>query len=194
MPRAPRARQLLVCPLLRPRVNFIKNCADGSCNTPTVHSFSVMRTSALPPHTATMSKSRKMSEENYFQRHEALPERSLHNGNKPDKCYKKCIKRKSKCPSATETVSRAGLPCDCARLQSKESRLSKKRSHRTHKKRIRKAYKTRKRDAFIRWESARGVRAGARRRVTRVAPHSRPPAACLLSRCTRGKRVSCKAA
>ncbi|XP_028036356.1 uncharacterized protein LOC114247554 [Bombyx mandarina] len=61
----------------------------------------------------------------------------------PDKCYKKCIKRKSKCPSAMDTVSRVGSPCDCARIQSKDSRLSNKRSRKTHRKRIRKAYKQR---------------------------------------------------
>lgn len=67
----------------------------------------------------------------------------------PDKCYKKCIKRKQKCPSAMETVSRVGSPCECARLQSKDSRMSHKRSNKTHRKRLRKAYK--QRSAESRW-------------------------------------------
>ncbi|CAG9793767.1 unnamed protein product [Diatraea saccharalis] len=59
----------------------------------------------------------------------------------PDKCYKKCIKKKSKCPSAMETITRPGSPCDCARVQSKDSRVTKKRGFKTHRKRLRKAYK-----------------------------------------------------
>ncbi|CAH2091318.1 unnamed protein product [Euphydryas editha] len=61
----------------------------------------------------------------------------------PDKCYKRCKKSKTKCPSAMDTVSRMGSPCECARVQSKDSRLSNKRTNKTHKKRIQKAYKQR---------------------------------------------------
>ncbi|CAK1556129.1 unnamed protein product [Leptosia nina] len=69
----------------------------------------------------------------------------------PEKCFKKCSKSKRKCPSATETMSRLGSPCECARVQSKDSRISNKR---------------RKRDAVIRWQKGFGVRAAARRLVT----------------------------
>lgn len=66
----------------------------------------------------------------------------------PDKCYKKCIKKKRKCPSAMDTVSRVGTPCECAKLQAKDSRHFKHRKlskccRTTHKKRMRKAYKRR---------------------------------------------------
>lgn len=63
----------------------------------------------------------------------------------PEKCYKKCAKSKSKnkCPSAMEAISRVGSPCECARVQSKDSRLSNKRTNKTHQKRLRKAYKQR---------------------------------------------------
>ncbi|KAM3966177.1 uncharacterized protein ACR2FA_012479 [Aphomia sociella] len=71
----------------------------------------------------------------------------------PDKCYKKCINSKTKCPSAMDTVTRAGSPCECARVQSKDSRTIKKTGFRTHKKRIRKAYKTRSMES--RWRKKR---------------------------------------
>ncbi|XP_049874495.1 uncharacterized protein LOC126372691 [Pectinophora gossypiella] len=61
----------------------------------------------------------------------------------PDECYRACIRRKEKCPSALATVRREGAPCDCARLQSESSRLNHDVHYRSHRARIQKAYATR---------------------------------------------------
>ncbi|CAH0729607.1 unnamed protein product, partial [Brenthis ino] len=36
----------------------------------------------------------------------------------PEKCYKKCIKKKGTCPSAMETISRQGSPCQSTLVES----------------------------------------------------------------------------
>ncbi|XP_039755655.1 uncharacterized protein LOC120630479 [Pararge aegeria] len=67
----------------------------------------------------------------------------------PESCYNKSRRSAQKCPSAVDQVHRLGSPCECARVQSKDSRTSNKRSNKTHKKRIQRANK--KRSTVSRW-------------------------------------------
>ncbi|VVC96162.1 unnamed protein product [Leptidea sinapis] len=67
----------------------------------------------------------------------------------PETCYKKGRKSFYRCPSSTATVSRFGTPCECERENSRNSRLTRKKSFKTHKKRIREAYS--KRSMESRW-------------------------------------------
>lgn len=70
----------------------------------------------------------------------------------PEKCYRKSRRSSHRCRSAMDQVHRLGSPCECARVQSRDSRMVSKRrkySYKGHKRRIKRAYK--KRSKVSRW-------------------------------------------
>ncbi|XP_063382082.1 uncharacterized protein LOC134668562 [Cydia fagiglandana] len=74
---------------------------------------------------------------------------------RPDECYKACIRKKQKCPSAMEVVTRPGNRCRCELAQARSSRYTRKRAGKSkcevqrHRTRIKNAYK--RRSMISRW-------------------------------------------